>query len=529
MTVPGTSRAAARWLPDIPLLFILLFAIYLRSQYLTLPMAEAHRWREVTNADIARNFYERSMNLFYPQVNWGGAQQPYVGMEFPLLQYIAALLYHPFGESAVIGRLISMAFSVGTAIVIFAIGRRLFGVAAGRAGAFLFAISPSAVFFGRFFISDTPMVFFSAAAVLGWIVYFDTGSRRACVAASACTALAGLVKLPAVMILAPIAWVAWEAKGWTALKDRGLMIGTTAAVACIALWYWHADSIYHRTGLSEAIWHPSGNYAPPIATVAGKFIGIYHWSTRASLTDPAFYQDMLTRLWALHLTPAGFALILFALLATWHWPRRHVLDAWFGVVVLFVLVTIEGNRHHEFHQLPLLPPAALFFGLVAAPAFDGEWLRRVGGRVLGPAGSAVTLVAIALLSFTFSGVVDGFFRPDRLDKVPIAAGASLQRVVDPAALLVTVEYEEYGNNSAILLYWAHRRGWSFDRTSITPDVIELLRKDFGARYFVTTIAPVLEGTRPDVINYLKTKRRVQLPDAPRDTVLYDLTEPAGGS
>jgi hypothetical protein len=162
MSVPGTSRAAARWLPDIPLLFILLFAIYLRSQYLTLPMAEAHRWREVTNADIARNFYERSMNLFYPQVNWGGAQQPYVGMEFPLLQYIAALLYYPFGESAVIGRLISMAFSIGTAIVIFAIGRRLFGVAAGRAAAFLFAISPSAVFFGRFFISDTPMVFFSA-------------------------------------------------------------------------------------------------------------------------------------------------------------------------------------------------------------------------------------------------------------------------------------------------------------------------------------------------------------------------------
>jgi hypothetical protein len=263
--------------------------------------------------------------------------------------------------------------------------------------------------------------------------------------------------------------------------------------------------------------------------VAGPFVGIYHWSTRASLTDRAFYEDMLTRLWALHLTPAGFALVLFALLATWQWPRRRVLDAWFGVVVLFVLVTIEGNRHHEFHQLPLLPPAALLFGLAAAPAFDGEWLRRFGGRIAGAAGSAIALVAVALLSFRFSGVVDSFFRPDRLDKIPIAAGASLQRVVDPAALLVTVEYEEYGNNSAILLYWAHRRGWSFDKTSITPDVIELLRKDFGARYFVTTIAPVLAGTRPDVMDYLKTKRRVQLPDAPRDTVLYDLTEPAGGS
>jgi hypothetical protein len=147
--------------------------------------------------------------------------------------------------------------------------------------------------------------------------------------------------------------------------------------------------------------------------------------------------------------------------------------------------------------------------------------------VLGPAGSGLTLLALALLSFHFSGVVPAFFRPDRLDTMPLAAGRSLQRVVEPSALLVTVEYEEYGNNSAILLFWADRRGWSFDKTSITPALIEMLRRDFGARYFVTTIAPVLAGTRPDVVDYLKTKRRVQLPDAPRDMEMYDLTQPAG--
>jgi len=41
--------------------------VVLRSQYLWLPMAEAHRWREVTNADIARNFYERSMTSSIPR------------------------------------------------------------------------------------------------------------------------------------------------------------------------------------------------------------------------------------------------------------------------------------------------------------------------------------------------------------------------------------------------------------------------------------------------------------------------------
>ena len=242
-------------------------------------MAEAHRWREITNSDIARNFYERSMNLFYPQVNWGGAVQPYVGMEFPLMHWVAAALYFPFGEHAVIGRLVSMAFSVGTIWAVFALGSWLFGVAAGRAAAFLIAISPSAVFFGRFFISDTPMVFYSVAAVLAWVIYLDTRSRAAGIAGAACAALAFLVKIPALMILAPIAWAAWEAKRLAALKDRGLVVGLAAAVAAAGLWYWYADVIYHRSGLSQAICHPPGNYGPPISFAAGPFLGVFHWST----------------------------------------------------------------------------------------------------------------------------------------------------------------------------------------------------------------------------------------------------------
>src|SRR5215203_5454379 len=123
MTAAGDDRAATR-LPDPTLLLILLFGIVLRCQYLGLPMAEAHRWREITNSDIARNFYERSMNIFYPQVNWGGAIDPFVGMEFPLMHWIAALLYFPFGEHAIVGRLVSMAFSIGTIWTTYALGAR---------------------------------------------------------------------------------------------------------------------------------------------------------------------------------------------------------------------------------------------------------------------------------------------------------------------------------------------------------------------------------------------------------------------
>jgi hypothetical protein len=136
----------------------------------------------------------------------------------------------------------------------------------------------------------------------------------------------------------------------------------------------------------------------------------------------------------------------------------------------------------------------------------------------------MAIVTIALLSFKYSGVVPNFFRPDRLDMIPIEAGRAIQAVTDPSALIVTVEYEQYSNNSPIQLYWAHRRGWSFDPKSITPQVLELLKKDFGARYFVTTIWRHLSSARPDVAEYLQNRRQVSLPGAPRDTVMFDLTE-----
>jgi hypothetical protein len=134
---------------------------------------------------------------------------------------------------------------------------------------------------------------------------------------------------------------------------------------------------------------------------------------------------------------------------------------------------------------------------------------------------------VALLSFRFSGVVGTLFRPLTLDMFTMRVGQTIEQVVEPDALLVTVEYEQYGNNSPILLYWAHRRGWSFDLAAITPHVIELLKRDYGAKYFVTTVWHAVAKEHPDVAAYLHTRKEVALPGTPRDTVLFDLSLPAG--
>ena len=495
---------------DLWLIFILGVGLALRLQYVNLPLAEAHSWRQVTNADIARNFAEGSGNIFYPQVSWGGPGDASVGMEFPLLQWTAGMLFRVVRNRELVCRLLSIAFSVGTLVAIYGLGGRLFGAPAGRAAAFLLAVSPSFVFFGRAFISDTPMVFFSVAGLWGLVTYAETGDRRAACWGIASTALACLVKIPAVLMFAPIAWCAWRHSRWKALVNPVWWSAIGIPLLATALWYWHADVLFHRTGLGQAIFHPSGGYAPDVTVAAGPIMGVSHWSTLNQLRDPMFYSALIERTWILHLTPPGFALALFGIVICWRRPGSSLVQMWMAAVLLFILASAEGNRWHEFHQLPALPPVALFFGFAAAPAFDGVWLRRQTGLWLAPLASAACVLAVGLTGFVYSNVVPDYFRPERLNLQVVDAGRAIERIVPPGETLVVVEYPQFGANSPILLYRAHRKGWSFDLSSISPHVVQRLRRQFGAAYFATTIWSDLEARQPVLAEYLRTQRRIEL-------------------
>ena len=518
----GMSEVSAptpRLRRDLWLLLILVLAASFRLQYVTAPLADAHSWRQVTNADIARNFAEQSLNIFYPRVNWGGPSDAYVGMEFPLLQWLGGVAFLFADKPELALRLITIVFSLITVVAVYGLGVRLFGVPAGRAAAFLMAISPSAIFFGRAFISDTPMLCFSVLAVWAFAVYADTGSTRALTWGTIAAALACLVKIPAVILFAPVAMLGFQARRWRVLRDVRLVAGIAAALMVTAAWYWHADVLYHRTGLGQAIWHPSGTYGPEIAAASASGQTISHWSTLEQLGDGEFYREMVHRAWSLHLTPPGFALALFAVMAL-RARRRPVVLAWLAAAITFILASAEGQKHHEFHQLPLLPPAVLLFGLAAAPAFDGAWLRARGGAaaiVLTPA----ALVAVGVLAFQTSGVVPLLFRPTHLNYRVIAAGKAINGSMPKEALLTTVDYPAIGANSPILLYHAHRRGWSFDGDSVTPHVLRQLRVHHGARYFATLIWSELGRKQPDLARYLETQKRIPL-GLDDDVALFEL-------
>ena len=507
---------------DVVLVAILLLALAFRLYRIDAPFIDAHSWRQVTNADIARHFADGSLNIFEPRVSWGG-RDGLVGMEFPLLQWLTGLVWRVASESAALARTVAIAFSVFSVWLLYVLGARLFGWPAGRAAAFFMAVSPGVVFFGRSLLSDTPMLTFSIAAVLAWDIYFERGHARWAWWGATATALAGLVKLPAILVLAPIVGLAWSRRRLRAFRDVKLIVGIAGAMLVVAGWYLYADSIYQRTGLTQAVFRPSSTYPPDIAPGV-VFTPVSHWATRDRVLSLDFWSVMVDRMWGLFLTPYGFlaAMVGFAIA----FRRSHGVSVHLWALAGFMLLVVaaEGQYWHEFHTLPLVLPLILYAGVAAAPLFDGRAMAghtRLGRWTIA-AVVASALVFVSIQTFRGSGALRYLYRLQEPDVVFLSAGEAVRSMTEDAPL-ITVDYEQIGTNSPMMLYFARRQGWSFDGNSISAHVIEHLRSTKGARYFVTTCWLTLRDRKPDVVEYLSRYRVIAPPKSwPDDYRVVDL-------
>jgi hypothetical protein len=139
-----------------------------------------------------------------------------------------------------------------------------------------------------------------------------------------------------------------------------------------------------------------------------------------------------------------------------------------------------------------------------------------------PVVTGAMVTAVAVLMFFESGVIRTHFRPSRLDMEMQQAGTAIDRSLgDSDAMLIVVD--EYGVTSPVLLYFAHRRGWSFGPRDLTPATIEWLRRR-GAGYFVTTEWQDVTAHNPDLAKYVERYRQLSLDGQPPQTRVFDLRQ-----
>ncbi len=437
--------------------------LLLRLKGIHAPLLDHPGWRQGDTAAIARNFAELRYNIFFPQTEYNGAPPNYVELELQIVPFLAATLYKIFGVHEVFGRLIAIAFGVGTIAVVGWYARWLFASAfAGAVAMALYAIFPGSIYYSRTFQPDGAMVFFLVAALYAWshwIVDEDGKSWTGGITACALLALAVLAKPVALIALVPIAALIVARAGPRRLGAYPLPIAALV-VALIPL------ALYQPYVAAHAEWH----WASGIMRlhVIPSFVAAFtngHAFVRKAIDFVRALRMLATTMLGpvgMLLLVAGFALPLRsrANAALWGWLAG-------GIAYAYLIVTVERV---DYYLYPLEPLGAL----AGASAIVWVWNRFATT-------ADARRVALGVLAVAWLGTL-------WLDRRIIAPyyvwshnvytrSIALDKTLAPGALIVIGHYDPS------LMYYIRRKGWMEDPYLWTPfDEQSAIRK--GARYFI---------------------------------------------
>src|SRR5690242_7338282 len=267
-------RDASTLRTRLALAAIVVLGLALRLYGIHDPIIDHPGWRQGDEAAIARNFAQLQNDLFAPQTDYDGPPPNYVELELQIVPFAAAQLYRAFGVHEIFGRLIVVAFSLGTIVLLYFFGKELFGRRAGLIAALSYAIAPGAVYYGRTITPDSDMVFFLTGVLLFWWRWLKHGRMSDFWWATAFGALALLAKPPALLALAPIVAVALAVRGRKALAGWHLYAFLALTLApffiyfhyesAIAEWHW-AEGITSQHVLPQLV----AELTRPAAFLAG--------------------------------------------------------------------------------------------------------------------------------------------------------------------------------------------------------------------------------------------------------------------
>ena len=398
-------------------------AVGVRLIQLTEPFIDPWSWRQSDVGAIARNFSEGGFHFAYPQIDWAGNELGYVGTEFPLLPFAAALSYKFLGVHEWIGRLESVLFFAASLPFFYLLVRRIFDESAALWGLFFYCVAPVCIVTSRAFMPDIPSLALSLAGLYFYLRWLEENKVRSLLCASLLIGVSLLTKLPSTTIGAPLLYLSWERRGIAILRRPAFWCFGAIVLLPAVAWYWHA----YRTAQTYYPHHFFGGGG-------------------LQIENPEWYGKILAQTVTSTLTPLLSALALAGFFLFDRRKYRHVFHWWLAAMILFICVVGWGNRH-QWYQLPLVPIAAALAGRACSrlqTLFFTQPLRRIAFVMF-------IVISVSGLSFAYAG--DYY--------VPVAAsardlGLELERKTAPTDLIIAAD-----NGDPTVFYYAHRKGWHF--------------------------------------------------------------------
>lgn len=454
-------------------------------------------WRPADGGGIALNYFRHGFRFLYPQVLWGTSGNGYVEMEFPLIPYSTALLFKVFGAHEWVQLVLPMAAGLGLVWLTYCAGRRYFDARIALLAAWLVAVTPVLVMLTDTGIwADPPMVLCAGFGLYALAMGVEEQRLSWLVLGSASISLAVLLKLTALYIGLPVAFVFWKKYGakllWT---PQVWLVGAGILLPPLA-WYWHAHGLYVQ-------------YHNTFGITGG---GHLKFGGASLYGNPSFYGRTLRRVALYHLTPLfalGFCYGVYRLRAR----RSAFVLCWLAAIFVYIFVAAGGvNSGHYHYLMPLLPVFPLTAAVGMVDLFDAVAPRLAQKATWLPRAALVASVLVLVLSV--AAAQSRFFARDREIDATMwwkkkRAGQKLKALTRDGSLIVVVdahmnaETPETAMTPPDVFYFADRRGWYLATAWLTVNGVEELHRQGASTLIVSWLKPSDYAARGDaVISYL---------------------------
>ncbi len=436
---------------SIILLLIIFLGVCLRLININSPLTDWHSWRQTFSAMISRNFYENGYKILYPQIDYNGKSPGYVPLEFPIYQFIVALLYKLFGFQEWLGKLISIIFSIGTMLLLFFLTRIYFGEKVALYSVSVFAFLPLSIFYSQTFMPESMLIFCSMASVYFLNKWLDTSKITFFILGIIFTVFAFLVKITSLYLILPILYLFWCKYSKEIIKKTNFWIFIILSLLPSFLWYILWTPKISFEGIFGSIWDTKDRW------------GNFNWWLNINWYQKIFLQH-ISENWLLFIGIVFFILGFFQKTKN---KNEYVFHIWtFGIISYFFIVA-QGNWVHEYYQFPFVLPASIFIAKSLNSIFESKNKK------------IKIIIIFLLISFIPVGRYKLLKRTKRNDAY-YHAGITINKITPKNSLLLVSDYDK-----PEVLYYSHRKGWHITPDDQNKETIENFI-DQGANYFVTT-------------------------------------------
>src|SRR5436309_6845411 len=185
----------------IVVIIVCISAVAARLILINHPYVDHWSWRQSDVAAIAANFLQNGFRFAYPHIDWAGDAPGYVGTEFPILPFIAAICYEIAGVHEWIGRIQAVIFFAVSLPFFFLLVREIFGSKAAVWATFFYSFAPLNVFAGRSFMPDVPSLSLAIIGLHFFLRWVEHGKSSSLFLAALAISLSFLIKITSIIVI----------------------------------------------------------------------------------------------------------------------------------------------------------------------------------------------------------------------------------------------------------------------------------------------------------------------------------------